>query len=235
MVRRRTSISRIAQLLLFGLMASQAARAAITMVQFKGTNQNTVSTLAVSFTSSTTAGNLLIACFAFSSTVTFQSISDTQGNTFTQFGTEVLFSPKKLRCYYASSILGGADSVTITVSANSGLDLYIHEVSGVQKNSSPLDQGCTATSTTSPVSCSVTTYMPNEILFAVCYSNGNATAGSGFTTDVTNNNNITEHEIVSTRGTYTISATLNGANVILFIAGTFHSPFFVQRKGVTIF
>jgi hypothetical protein len=225
-------MNRIVQLVLLLLMGSPAW-AAITMVQYHGVAVGSATSVTNSFSSNTAAGNLLIACTDYEDSVNFVSISDSQGNALIQFGTEVdnTTAGIKSRCYYSKNIVGGADTITVAVSAKVAIVSYIHEVSGADR-SAPLDQSCTASNTANSISCTVTTTIASEIVFGYAYNFSTATAGTGFTTDLTTNQNVTEHRIVTAAGSYIISANLSSTGGGILIAGTFKAPlqFFFKRR-----
>ena len=215
-----------APLFLLLLFATTPLRAAIAMVQVATNAGGGSTTKSATFGSNTSAGNLIIACASFTDTTTFSSVSDTQSNSFTQFGTEVDDGEEKAHCYYAKNIVGGADTVTFTVAASAYIEMYIHEVSGVSYTN-PFDQSCTAPYLhpgTNTISCGVTTTAANEILFGFDV-NGNTptpTPSSGFTADQTTDNNLTEHEVVSSAGAHTIG--MSESNQGVLIGGTFEGP-----------
>ena len=235
MVSRRTYLTYPRSVLLFSallVLTSSSAQAAIAMVQSNGNYTSSASSFSLAFTSNTTRGNLIVVCLDFSYGSNFSAVSDTQANTFTQAGVEVAASNVvRSRCYYAPKIAGGADTVTFTITSGPAfMELYIDEVSGAAY-SSPLDQFCNVNTTQATVSCGVTAALSNEILIGHSYSQGSATAGTGFTTDSAANGNLTEHKIVSTAGTYTISAGSTGTYCNLIgIAFKSQLLFFIKRR-----
>ncbi|MBZ5706570.1 MAG: hypothetical protein LAN63_14565, partial [Acidobacteriia bacterium] len=92
-----------------------------------------IKSLPLSFPKNTAAGNLILVAFDFDASTTASSVTDSQGNAFTAVGSQ-LTSPGGggSRVYYAKNIKGGADTVTVNLSANSsGIELYLTEYSGV--------------------------------------------------------------------------------------------------------
>lgn len=222
----------ILRLSLVVLAGGGPALAAITMVQSHGVNTSN-STVTNAFVSNTVKGNLIIACVDFGNSTNFVGVTDSQANSFIQIASEVTSSGAsiKARCYYAKNIVGGADTVTFTVSSTTTVDSYIHEVSGVDYYA-PFDQSCTNTSTATSVSCNVTTTFATDIVFGFSYTAGTTSAGSGFTQDLNTNTNITEHKFVTTIGTYSVTATSTSSAGCTLIAGTFKAPltFFTKRR-----
>ena len=164
--------------------------------------------LSLSFGAPTTAGNLVIVSFDFSGT-TFSSITDSQGNAFTQVGSEVT-SPggAKTRMYYAKSIKGGAETVTVNLAGTSpALEVYIAEYSGADPTS-PLDASSQAAGSSSAVSSGAfTTTTANDVLVAFCVGDTSCNAGSGFAARSTFHNNLLEDATIGAPGSYAATAT----------------------------
>ena len=94
-----------------------------------GASPGPTSVLSVSFPANTIAGDLILVGFDFDTNATASSITDSQGNAFTEVGSQ-LTSPggARSRVYYAKNIAGGAETVTINLSASSGwLEVYLTE------------------------------------------------------------------------------------------------------------
>lgn len=159
--------------------------------------------LAVSFSSNTTAGDAIIVPAGVYMT-TISSVTDSQGNTYTQSvanGGNAIF--------VAPNIIGGADTVTVHFAASSSFDAaYILEYSGVL-TSSPLDQATSATGTgTTANSGNITTTSANEILVGFC--NGDytlAASGANWNSRQTAGGNVVEDSFVSATGTYSAACT----------------------------
>src|SRR5204862_267474 len=84
---------------------------------------------AILLTVSAAAGNLILVGIGLR-TVGFTSVTDGQGNGFTQVGTEILTPALgvRTRLYYARNIRGGAEAVTVTLPANDqSLQVYVAE------------------------------------------------------------------------------------------------------------
>ena len=165
-------------------------------------------TLSVAFGAATTAGDLVVVSFDFAGTV-FTSISDSQGNAFTQVGSEVT-SPggAKTRMYYAKNIKGGSETVTVNLAgASSSLEVYVAEYNGADP-ASPLD-GSAQNAGSSPTMSSgtFTTTAPNDMLVAFCVGDNSCSAGSGFTARSTFHSNLLEDATTGAPGSYAATAT----------------------------
>src|SRR6267143_1774960 len=94
------------------------------------------SSLSLSFSANTTAGDLILVAFDFDANAGTNSVSDSQGNAFTAVGAR-LNTPDGLmrsRVYFAKNIRGGADTVTVKLTANSSwIGVYLTEYSGVDQ------------------------------------------------------------------------------------------------------
>ena len=128
--------------------------------------------------------------FSASSSLNSTSVSsviDTQGNQYTLIGSPQTWSPNSYveRLYYAKSIKGGADTVTVTLSGSKYMEVRLYEYSGLD-TSSPLDASATphtGNNSVTGTSGVLTTTNANDLLFGFFHSDGTVTntAGSGFT------------------------------------------------------
>ncbi len=169
------------------------------------------SSLSLSFSSNTTAGNLILVGFDFDLNSVPSTVSDSQGNVFTEVGTQ-LTSPggARSRVYYAKSIKGGADTITVNLSASSAwIELYITEYSGADAVN-PIDaQAGASGSSTSVSSGSATTTASGDVLYGYCLGDARCTTGSGFTTRSTFDNNLIEDMTASGPGGYAATGSAN--------------------------
>jgi hypothetical protein len=121
---------------------------AITKVQTQTSSGISGSSVSLTFGSSTSAGNTLVAFIAPPFGLTVASITDTAGNRWMQVGAPSTYQNSStvntLNLWYAIGISGGADTVTVTFnsSASAVCDINISEFSGVSATN-PLDQWCT--------------------------------------------------------------------------------------------
>jgi hypothetical protein len=119
---------------------------------------------------------------------------------------------------YALDVTGGAETLTFTIDSTDPinfLEVYVHEYSGIAAF-----DGANGASGTSMLMQSgpVTTTAQNDLLFAFG-ATGQASPGSGFTSRLTFNSNLSEDEILQTPAT--VQATMNmvsGTDWILNLA-----------------
>lgn len=168
---------------LFWLLLGGSAQAAWTVVQFN-TVQTTSTTCAATFSSSVTAGNLLVALFVGFNTSSYSlsSVGDNNSNTWTidEPGT---FAQRNLASIAsAPNANSGSTTVTATASTSVTCSMVIVELSGAATSS--VNDGHTATSapfTTNP-DVSVTTATNNAILLGIITHDGaTTTITEGFT------------------------------------------------------
>lgn len=206
---------------IFASMFSHLAAAqAIGFVQVNSSAPASASTLAASFSSAQTAGNLNVVFVAWSdATTTVTSVSDSKGNSYQLAASHASSSLGMTQSiYYASNIAAasaGANTVTVTLSGSTSYpDLRIAEYSGV----STLDKTSSGEGTsTTANSGNATTTVANELLVGSNYTFGNTNGpGSGYTSRViTNNGDILEDGVVSSTGTYSATASVTAANWIM--------------------
>ena len=198
----------LALALTVGSLTVAPAHAAIAFVQVNAASGSSTNTESVAFTSNTTAGDLILVGSDFSSG-SISSVTDTQGNTFTQVGS-ALHNPNGHYAvlFYAANIKGGADTVTAKISASASfLQVYLTEYSGVA-TSSPLDVQAGAVGTGSTVSSgSATTTVADDLIFGYMDSGGTGSTGSGFTQRSGFSGNVIEDEIAGAAGSYAATGT----------------------------
>lgn len=144
--------------------------------------------LSVTFSSSTTSGNLIVVAFAWDSNGTVSSVTDNKSNTYSAAGSVANNTNSSTSCmiYYAKNISGGAShQVTVTISASTTIRVAVAEYSGAD-TAAPLDQSAVGTgNTSSMVTSSVTLSANNELLACIgMISDGffaAPTAGTGYT------------------------------------------------------
>jgi uncharacterized protein (TIGR03437 family) len=197
-----------------------ASTAAISFVQAKAKAASSVKTHSVSFSSATVAGDLILVGFDFASSAQFSSITDSQGNTFTQVGQE-LVSPGGIhsRLYYASNINGGSDSVTVKLSATSDiLEIYMAEYAGVSQ-AIPIDAQSGASGAAGSVSSgNATTMIAGDLIYGYCVSDSACTLGTGFTARSTLDENLTEDMAAGNPGSYGATASADGGWTMQMVA-----------------
>jgi chitodextrinase len=204
-----------------GLASSlNTTQAAVSFVQQgSGEAPGASKSFSVSFPSNTTAGNLIAVAFDKDGGQT-STVTDSQGNAFTQIGGE-LISPAGYhsRVYYAKNIKGGADTVTITLPANSSfMESYITEYAGVDPTN-PIDtQSGNSGSPGSVTSKSAVTAAAGDIIYGWCMADSGCSAGSGFSARSTFNHNLVEDMVGGAAGSYAATATANNGWTMQMVA-----------------
>ncbi len=172
-------------------------------------SSGTAKTLSLSFPANTTAGNLIVVAFDYTSGAAPSSVSDTQGNVFTPVGNQLNSPGGALsRVYYANTIKGGADTVTVTLTANSSwIELYLAEYTGIDPVN-PIDAQAGASGSTSAVSSgNATTTVAGDVIFGYCVGDWKCTVGSGFSARSTLNGNLIEDKVAGAAGSYAATGT----------------------------
>ncbi|MGD0124662.1 MAG: choice-of-anchor D domain-containing protein [Terriglobia bacterium] len=180
----------------------------------------TPTTLSLAFPSSTRAGDLLLVAFDYDSSVTPASVTDSQGDVFTAVGNQLSTPGGALsRVYYAKNIKGGADTVTVTLSASSSyLELYLSEYSGIN-TSNPIDAEAGASGNAGAVSSgSVTTTAAGDIIYGYCVADWSCIVGSGFNARSTLDGNLMEDETAGGAGSYAATGTADGGWTMQMVA-----------------
>jgi len=169
------------------------------------------STLSLSFPQNTAAGDLILVAFDYDMNTTPSSVTDTQNNVFTPIGSQ-LTSPAgaRSRVYYAKSIKGGADMVTVNLSGNSAwIELYISEYTGVD-TVNPIDAQAGASGGAGAVSSgSATTTATGDVIYGYCLGDSMCRAGAGFTGRSTFHGNLIEDMTAGNPGSYAATGTAN--------------------------
>ena len=180
----------------------------------------TAKSLTVSFAANSLPGDVILVAFDFVPPAAFSSIKDSQGNTFTEAGTQLL-SPGGggSRVYYAKNIKGGADTVTITLSANSAwIEAYLTEYSGVDPTN-PVDAQAGASGSAGAVSSGTAkTSYSGDAIFGYCVGDWACTVGSGFTARSTFHSNLIEDALAGSPGSYAATATANNGWTMQMVA-----------------
>ena len=169
------------------------------------------STLSLSFPQNTAAGDLILVAFDYDLNSTPSSVADSQGNVFTPIGSQ-LTSPAgaRSRVYYAKSIKGGADMVTVNLSGNSAwIELYISEYTGVD-TVNPIDAQAGASGAAGAVSSGpATTTATGDVIYGYCLGDSMCRAGAGFTGRSTFHGNLIEDITAGNPGGYAATGTAN--------------------------
>jgi len=198
------------------------ASTAATSVSFVQSTATAVAgqALSVPFAAPTTAGNLVVVAFDYTNT-TFTSITDSQGNAFTQVGSEVS-SPggAATRMYYAKNIKGGSETITVSLGGTtSSVEVYIAEYSGADPGS-PLDGSAQSSGNTGSraTSGSLITTSANDRLVAYCVGDTYCHPGSGFTARSTLHDNLLEDRKLGAAGSSAATASAGSGWAIVAAA-----------------
>ena len=177
------------------------------------TPQSPTASVPVSYPGAQTAGDLNVVVVGWNdTTATVQSVKDSAGNTYSLAIGPTSGTGLRQSIYYAANIVGGANTVTATFSqAAVAPDVRILEYRGV----TTLDVTAGASgSGTAANSGSATTTSANELIFgANMVATLTRAAGSGFTSRIitTPDGDLAEDKIVTTAGSNSATATLNGS------------------------
>jgi hypothetical protein len=202
-----------------GVMVACGSAAAQSFVQAAANATTAATSFSVSFPSNTTAGNIILVGFDFASSVSFSSITDSQGNVFTEAGSQ-LTSPggSRSRVYYAANIKGGADTVTINLSGSAGVEVYLTEYSGVSQVN-PVDVQAGISGNAGSVSSgNATTTVAGDLIYGFCAADWTCSAGSGFNARSTLNNNLVEDMIAGNPGPYAATGSANNGWTMQMVA-----------------
>ena len=200
------------------------AEAAITLTQHAGKDAGSVTSSSQAFASSNTAGNFIAVVIRSGLSGQTFNISDSRGNTYRQAVqlNVSLDTPSgdTLAIYYAESIAGGANTVTVGQSMMATLRFAILEYSGVAASNSLDGTVAAQANNSSPNSGSVTTTTAGDLLLgAVMSANGRTyTAGTSFTIQdrvpaAPNTKLISEDRIQSSAGSAAATAILSASDI----------------------
>jgi hypothetical protein len=176
------------------------------------TPQTPTATVSATYATAQTAGDLNIVAVGWNDTTsTVQSVKDSAGNTYSLAIGPTKGSGLQESIYYTSKIVGGSNTVTVTFNqAAAAPDVRILEYRGV----TTLDAKAGASgSSTAANSGSATTTSANELIFgADMVATNTGAAGSGFTSRIiTKRGDIAEDKVVTTAGSNSATATVNGS------------------------
>jgi hypothetical protein len=199
------------------------------------TTSGSANSLTLSFAANTFAGDLILVGFDFSAGTTPSSVTDSQGNTFTPVGTQ-LPSPAGAQSvvYYAKNIKGGADTVTVTISANATfIELYLTEYSGIDRTN-PIDAQAGASGGAGPVSSgNATTNFAGDVIYGYCPGDEACTAGSGFATRSIFDGNVIEDQTSGNPGSYAATGSATSGWTMHMVALKPASSLLVEAPAIT--
>jgi len=205
--------------LLLAVASRQALAAPIVFVQSNSaTPQSPQTTVAATYTSAQTLGNLNVVIVGWNdSTSTLSNVTDSLGNAYALAAGPVVQSGTASQAiYYAKNIsaaAAGANTVTVTFSVAAAFpDIRIAEYSGLD-TVNPLDvsSGAQGTTTSTSNSGSVTTTSANDLLVGANLVQSTTTAaGTGYTNRrITQDGDILEDRLVTVTGSYNATAALD--------------------------
>jgi hypothetical protein len=179
----------------------------------------TPSAMSLSFPANTLGGDLILVALAYDISAT-ASVSDSQGNIFTPVGNQLSAPGGQFsQLYYATNIKGGADTVTVTLSANSGyLDVYLSEYSGINPTN-PIDAQASASGSAGTVSSgNAATTVAGDVIYGYCLGSPFCTVGSGFAARSTFDGNLSEDLLAGNAGSYAATGSATGGWAMQMVA-----------------
>jgi chitodextrinase len=184
-----------------------------------GARNSSASTNVLGFSANNTAGNLIVVEVDWEAGSNFSSITDTQGNSYTQIGTEQTSFGLKSRLYYAKDIKAGPNTVTTIVTGSPAFhEIYIHEYSGVS-TTNPLDTFSVNSASGGTFSSgNVVTASDNELLYGAEIDSAFASAAAGWSMRSNMNGNVIADKNASTVGSYAYTGSSSGSFVAWIVA-----------------
>src|SRR6266404_4095274 len=194
---------RVILFLLLSLMASLNIQAQVTTVgAVRASSANGSARWSVAL--SPVAGDTLLVGCDYTAGIVFNGVSDSAGDSFVQIGAGALSQDFGARAYLATSIKGGATTVTCTASsAPQYNEIYVTELRGVDPVH-PLDTQVWASGPVSPAKATLTTAHANELVWAYLQS-GQTSNASGWTALSTFDGNLIADRTQATAGTLNAS------------------------------
>jgi hypothetical protein len=172
------------------------------------------------------AGDAIIVAMDFDS-VSAPVVTDSLGSSFAVVA-HMLSGGDGMYLALAENVAGGMDdavTVTVATAPSTYFEVYVHEYSGLAR-SNARDGANGGTGTHSGVDSMlggfVMTHAPGELIFGFGTA-GTAVAGTGFTTRLTVNQNITEDEIAGAPGLYQATATMLAGTGWQMITAAFYA------------
>jgi len=198
------------------------ATGTISFIQVASATPRSTATVSVAYPAAETAADLNIVVAGWNDTTsTVQSVKDSAGNTYSLAIGPTKGTKLQESIYYAANIVGGSNTVTVTFNqAAADPDIRILEYRGV----ATLDVKAGASgSSTAANSGSATTTSANELIFgADMVATTTESAGSGFTSRIiTSDGDIAEDKVVTTAGSNSATATLEGSGPWVMQMATF--------------
>ncbi len=194
---------------------------AIALVQHTGKDAGTTTSSSLAFTANNTAGNWIAVLIRAGGTGQAFTVSDTRGNTYrkaVQYNETV--DGTTLGIFYAETIVGGANAITVTNTFSGTLRFAIMEYTGVASaNSLDVTAAGQGTSNT-PTTGSATTTTSGELVIGLI-STANprtVTAGSGYVIEervpaAPNTKLAVEDRVQTVAGPASANGTLNTSDI----------------------
>ena len=203
--------SALCLILFFGIASISKGATSSQMQTTANHATGAASALSLSFPAQTVAGDVIRGGFELRTSASFSSLSDAQGNTFTEVGTQ-LTSPggAQSRVYYARNIRGGADTVTVNLTASSSyIEVYLSEYTGMNKTS-PVDAQAGATGVAGNVSSGFATTTVGDVIYGFSVGDWACTVGSSFTARSIMDGNLVEDKLTGFTGAHAATAIATG-------------------------
>lgn len=197
--------------LFFALLLALPISAQITYKQSNNGHSSGTS-IALAFNSNTTAGSLLAVCVSLDDAVhTISSVTDTQGNTFVASDTLTGSANSNMQLWHAVNTSGGADTVTVHLSAGApGGWALMHEYAGAA-TSTPVDVTWAASgnNATFDLGSQTTTASGDVVMSCISANGGTYTPSNAFTSREQNLSLDTADKIISPAGSQDVAWTNN--------------------------
>ncbi len=208
--------------------AASGSGTGIAFVQ-SGSGPNTLqaknTALSVSYPLTQKAGDLNVVVVGWGDVTSLVSmVTDSQGNIYSQAGGTATGSGLRQAIFYAKGIAAGSNTVTVTFNQAAAYpDMRIMEYSGLD-TSNPLDVTAAGVGTGATASsAAATTTAANELIVGAGNNgDGFSGAGSGLTLRMIDYyGNLGEDEIVSSTGSYSVTAPLKKSTAWVMQMATF--------------
>jgi len=200
------------------------ASAGIAFVQgVSATPQGQAQTVTVTLPAGQTAGDLNVVAVGWNdATAAVQSVTDSAGNSYKLAIGPTVGTELQQSIYYASTVRGGANAVTVTFSQPASFpDIRVLEYRGV--NALDVSSGAKGNSTT-PNSGPAATNVADELIFgANTVATTTKAPGAGFTSRVITspNGDLAEDKVVSISGSNSVGSTLTSRGPWVMQMATF--------------
>jgi len=180
--------------------------------------------ISLSLPSPITAGNFLIITGTAARPARTITITDTSGNTFLPALGPVSDPAQDVNAYiwYVPAAQAGSNTFTLTPGGGaSAMEIHVTEWTGLA-SVSPLDQTSFGLGVGAQISSgSKTTAVPGELVFGYTFSNGNSTAGSGFTGLSLINGDLDEYLVQTSPGLVATTFTQDRSDAWVALMATF--------------